>query len=221
MSSPDTPLSRIAARFGYHLDDNALMTPANLPAVDIQAAALCATLIENVDAVTDPDLRYALSQDREAARLTGGLDDTVAAIEHAYRAVAALLDTAVSAGMVRQRGTDGARVPADPDTWMPVVVRVAGSHGGPYPCQVMRHRRWNGWAIPRFTRDVTVRLLADLTDGWNRHSQHPGYLRGGLRSSVGDAVLASDDENFDFVAPDEHGMYAIGAGRWCWEEWPT
>jgi hypothetical protein len=84
----------------------------------------------------------------------------------------------------------------------------------------MRHRRWNGWAIPRFTRDVTVRLLADLSDEWNRHGQHPGYPRGGLRSSVGDAVLVRDDDNFDFVTPAQHGMYAIGAGSWCWEESP-
>lgn len=214
MPPSHSPLVRVAAQFGYDLDETSLLTDPRAAAAECQAARLCAVLIEHVSGITDTHLRHTISQDPD--HLHGVVADTVAAIEHAWRAIAVLLATAVTTGAARQLAPGGTHA-ADPG-WRPAVVRIAGAHGGPYPCQI-GPRHWNGWAKPRFTRDVVARLVADIGEQWRRDGEHPDSLPARLLEG-GDVLLLHDEGVREVVAPDDDDMYAVGAGAWTWDEWP-
>lgn len=82
-----------------------------------------------------------------------------------------------------------------------------------------RARDWNGWARPRFTRDVAARLVADWTEQWRRDGGHPDSLPGRLLEG-GDVLLFHDEGVQEVIAADDDDMFAVGAGAWMWEEWP-
>ncbi|WP_425721464.1 hypothetical protein [Micromonospora sp. DT233] len=210
-----SPLVRVAAQFGYDLDEAALLADPRVITTDTRSARLCAVLIEHLSTIMDTDLRFTISRDPD--RLHGVVADTVTAIEHAYRAIAALLAAAVTTGAVRQLVPGGTRA-VDFSPWRPAVVRVAGAHGGPYPCQV-RPEHWNGWAALRFTRDVTARLMADLHEEWRRDGRQLGTIPGQLLAS-GDVLLLHDEGVRELITPDDDDMFAVGAGTWTWQEWP-
>ncbi|MFV2019431.1 hypothetical protein [Micromonospora sp. LOL_023] len=215
MPPSKSPLVRVAAQFGYDLDETSLLTDPGVPATDTQAARLCAVLIEQASYINDPGLRYTISQDPDYVH--GIVADAATAIERAYRAVAVLLSTAVSTGAARLLTPGGSRA-AVASPWRPGVVRIAGAHGGPYPCQIWQ-AGWNGWARPRFTRDIVARLMADLDEDWHRSGQHPDSLAGQLLED-GNVLLFHDEGVQEVIHPDDDDMFAVGAGTWTWEEWP-
>jgi hypothetical protein len=76
-------------------------------------------------------------------------------------------------------------------------------------------QRWNGWAMPYFTKETGLRLMAEMP---------------GLKFDEEANAFTSEDENLD----DEESLvtfpaetldvdrvavtvYAIGAGSWCWD----
>ncbi|WBB48451.1 hypothetical protein O3597_25775 [Verrucosispora sp. WMMA2044] len=215
MPPSHSPLVRVCTLFGYDLDETALLADPRVATTDIQSARLCAVLIEHVTGITDAHLRYTISQDPDD--LDGIVADTVTAIGRAWRAIAMLLATAVGVGAARQLTPTGSR-DADGEPWRPAVVRISGTHGGPYPCQI-GPPRWNGWDRPRFTRDVVARLMADLDAQWRRDGSLPDFLPGQLLAS-GDVLLLHDAGVREFVGPDDDDLFAVGAGTWNWEEWP-
>ncbi|SCL20398.1 hypothetical protein GA0074692_0858 [Micromonospora pallida] len=210
-----SPLVRVATQFGYDLDETSLLADPRVAATDTQSARLCAVLIEHVSGTADAALRYTISQDPDY--LGGVVADTVTAIERAWRAIAALLAAAVTAGAARQLTPDGTRA-ADSSSWRPAVVRIANASGGPYPCQV-GPQHWNGWARPRFTRDVVARLTADVDEQWRHDGAQPDSMPGQLFVS-GDVLLLHGEGVREVIAPDDDDMFAVGAGTWMWEEWP-
>lgn len=215
MPPSHSPLVRVAALFGYDLDETRLLADPRAATTDTQSARLCAVLIEHVNGTLDTNLRYTISQDPDV--LDGIVADTATAIEHAWRAIAVLLATAVSTGAARQLTPGGTRA-AGSSPWRPAVVRIAGNHGGPYPCQI-GPQRWNGWARPRFTRDVAARLVADLNEQWHRGAT-PLDSRPGRLLANGDVLLLHDEGVREIVAADDDDMFGVGAGTWMWQEWP-
>jgi hypothetical protein len=47
-------------------------------------------------------------------------------------------------------------------SWVPAIVAI-DEHMGPYAAQILVDQRWNGWVVPRFTREVAQQVVADLT----------------------------------------------------------
>ncbi|WP_416901333.1 hypothetical protein [Micromonospora echinospora] len=210
-----SPLVRVATQFGYGLDETSLLADPRVAATETRSARLCAVLIEHLSTATDTNLRYMISQDPD--HLDGVVADTATAIERAWRAIATLLAAAVTTGAARQLTQGGTRA-ADSTPWRPAVVRIAGANGGPYPCQT-GPQHWNGWARPRFTRDVVTRLMDDLDEQWRRDGAQPGALPGHLLAS-GDVLLLHGEGVREVIAPDDDDMFAVGASTWTWEEWP-
>ncbi|MFI7492956.1 hypothetical protein ACIBXA_31745 [Micromonospora echinaurantiaca] len=205
----------MAAQFGYDLDEIQVLAGRPAAAVDCQVAQLCAVLIEHVTGVADATLRYTISQDPD--QVHGVVADTVAAIALAWRAIAVVLAAAVTTGAARQSATSGTHA-TDSGLWRPAVVRIAGTHGGPYPCQI-GPQDWNGWARPRFTRDVVARLVADIGEQWRRAGEHPDSVPARLLAG-GEVLLRHDEDVQEVIGPDDDDMFAVGAGTWVWEEWP-
>lgn len=84
-----------------------------------------------------------------------------------------------------------------------------------WPASIVKGQRWNGWAIPGFTRDVAQQIADYLNAA-------PGD--GGVRCEwgAGDALYVTEnkgtkDEYTERAGPDD-GLYWIGAYSWCWTE---
>jgi hypothetical protein len=75
-------------------------------------------------------------------------------------------------------------------------------------------RRWNGWARPRFRREVTDAILTWLTDVHDpdRGRHDTGHFDGDTL-----VLLEAEDQYQTTVTPDHDGRYPVGAGGWCWE----
>jgi hypothetical protein len=67
----------------------------------------------------------------------------------------------VAAGTVRWEVRALPR-PSPPAQWIPVQVELAGLAGG-YAGEIVDNRAWRGWCLPRFTREVATRIVADLS----------------------------------------------------------
>src|SRR5207302_8388293 len=46
-------------------------------------------------------------------------------------------------------------------SWVPAMVAI-GEDMGPYAARILADQRWNGWVVPRFTREVAQQVVADL-----------------------------------------------------------
>lgn len=211
--TPPRALHRVASQFGY-----ALTNPAQLqiPTADVAAAHLCAAIVEATDlAGTDQrDLRRLLATAEPLAAATAS--STLTAVTAAYQGVAAMLRRLAAGNALRQLQPGGRSTPATGRRWTPAVVRVAGTYGGPYPGQIRTDRTWNGWQIARFTRGTTLRLMQDLAEA----PTSAGPLLS-LHELSQTATLLSRSGDGDVTIPaDQDGMFAIGAGLWCWDEWP-
>lgn len=101
--------------------------------------------------------------------------------------------------------------PTDPE-WTPALVAIDDLLG-PYPTQVRVGRTWNGWAIPRFTREVAARIAADTQRLASDSLSGPVEMV----YVVGDQVrITHHSDNEELVEPDQDGMYGVGAGAWTW-----
>jgi hypothetical protein len=96
--------------------------------------------------------------------------------------------------------TTGPYVPAQ--VWLDDAIR-------PMLAEVHGDRRWNGWAIPRFTREQAESIAefcntddSDLAMWWD-----------------GDVLVCRDEQGVevDRWAPDSLGGYAVGASSWVWD----
>jgi len=89
---------------------------------------------------------------------------------------------------------------------------------GPYPAEVDQDQRWNGFAIPRFTRDVAERIVREICSDGDDTTYTEWHWEGDVM------VIGVDPEAYDEPSPDERfepdsdGMYAIGAWSWCWDD---
>jgi hypothetical protein len=110
--------------------------------------------------------------------------------------------------------------------------KVAIDDDGPWPAQISPYR-WNGWAVPRFTREVMEQMVPYF------NGQHEHYKAQGSPDACpavmwdGDNVIMHeyawpDEETgqpytVTVIEPDEEGRYHFGDG-WTWqtiaEDWP-
>jgi hypothetical protein len=74
-------------------------------------------------------------------------------------------------------------------------------------------RRWNGWARPRFRREVAEALLTWLTDV---HDPDQGWRDTGHFDGDTLVLVEAEDQYQTTVSPDRDGRYPVGAGGWCW-----
>lgn len=82
-----------------------------------------------------------------------------------------------------------------------------------YPAQI-NIQRWNGWAAPRFTREVAEQVAIDAArDG--------DYSDWGWEDDVL-VIVSENNPHIDDVrlvyAPDQDGLYHVGSWEWTWEE---
>jgi hypothetical protein len=109
------------------------------------------------------------------------------------------------------------------------IAKVSLDDLGPYDAEVADFR-WNGFAVPRFSREVAERVVADITAAnaetiasvpsavhevtfveWVEDAQCEGQMNVLLTDFRG-----TPDEMRDLVTPDGDQMYAIGGCSWCW-----
>jgi hypothetical protein len=104
--------------------------------------------------------------------------------------------------------------------WIPAHVAI-DTVLGPYPAQVAAGEHWNGWAVPRFTREVVERIAADthaLAERLDPDTVVLVRLRGRRAELVTDP--GTGEEAIKTVTPDADGRYAIGARAWTWDVVP-
>jgi hypothetical protein len=78
---------------------------------------------------------------------------------------------------------------------------------GPFVAEVLRDRRWNGWACPRFTREQAQQIAEASPDH-------------GAWSWEGDVLVCVDSSGVaepERWEPDADGKYAVGAFAWIWD----
>lgn len=85
-----------------------------------------------------------------------------------------------------------------------------------FPAWVSPYGRWNGFAVPTFSRDVAARVV----DWTNRlHAEDPDGAA--WACWYGEDILLLETEWEEYgptrIAPDEHGRYHIGDG-WTWDD---
>ena len=104
-------------------------------------------------------------------------------------------------------------------SWVPALVAI-GEDMGPYAAQILADQRWNGWVIPRFSREVAQRVVADLNAVNAAGDVDP--FEAELARFDGDNILiiqapGTDEEQIvERVTPDAEGRYRLGGYRWCW-----
>jgi hypothetical protein len=110
--------------------------------------------------------------------------------------------------------------------------KVAIDEAGPWPAQISTYR-WNGWAVPRFTREVMEQMVPYF------NGQHELYKAQGSPDAC-PAVMWRGNEvvmheyaypdketgqpyTVDVIKPDDEGFYHFGEA-WTWqtveEDWP-
>lgn len=73
---------------------------------------------------------------------------------------------------------------------------------GPFPAEVLADT-WNGWACPRFTREVAEQIV----EVCNLTEDMPTFTFDG-------PAIVGDGERY---MPDQDGLYGLGAFAWTWE----
>jgi hypothetical protein len=92
---------------------------------------------------------------------------------------------------------------------------------GPFRAEVATFTRWNGWAAPRFTREVANEIVTAITEQTERlHNPDDDQL-----VWDGDAIIHThlpylDEEGYapERVEPSDDGWYSIGSHEWTWIE---
>jgi hypothetical protein len=89
----------------------------------------------------------------------------------------------------------------------------------PFPPEfpaLVEPRRWNGWVVPRFRREV-AELVVDWVTEWNEPQP---YGENDVLSWVGDVIVVTHPqygpEEVTRVEPDARGYYPLGACEWTW-----
>jgi len=106
-----------------------------------------------------------------------------------------------------------------PPAWEPARVEIDEGLG-PYDAEILTGQRRNGWVIPRFTRDVAVRVAADIATANTAPHVHP--LDAQVLRFDGDDVLlvhapgTPEEQVLERVEPDADGRYGICGFRWRW-----
>jgi hypothetical protein len=109
--------------------------------------------------------------------------------------------------------------------WREGVVRIDGF--GPFPAEIDTQVRWNGWACPRFTREIAEQIAeASTKPPPGNPSLPPDYSSWHWRADV--LVMKVNPEvtdygpvesdYFDEWAPDDDGKYHVGAYAWTWDD---
>ena len=116
-------------------------------------------------------------------------------------------------------GEDGATVeplpPLPADRWRPAVVGITDVIPD-VPCEIDTAWRWNGFACPRFTREVAeVVAEASATKGDYIAWRWEGEAMVLVRPADPYEPEAGDEE--ETYAPDADGRYHLGANCWTWE----
>lgn len=94
---------------------------------------------------------------------------------------------------------------------------VAIDDGPTFPAYVLQGARWNGWALPYFTKDVAQQVM----DWTNKLAGEDPEAWAAARWDDDNIVLSyADDPEYSRIEPNEHGRYGIGARAWCWSEKP-
>lgn len=115
---------------------------------------------------------------------------------------------------------------AETARWVPARVEIH-DFAGPYDAEILDGETWNGWVIPRFTREVAELLMADVnaatpsdiadereTLQWSPNGRAIQMIRTMWDAAGDDGVPETSVET---IEPDADGRYAIGARAWIWE----
>lgn len=103
--------------------------------------------------------------------------------------------------------------PATPSAYAVTQISAEWLPGGMSVPAYSNGMRWNGWAMPFFTKDAGLSLLKFM----------PALRYDGIRDAFvsKDADAHDEEEVFSEVPLVIEGLpiktYAIGAGSWCWE----
>ena len=74
--------------------------------------------------------------------------------------------------------------------------------------------RWNGWAIPYFTKEVALEIVAQMPDHLRYSEDIDAFVYNDLEAT-GDE---SCNEYFGADYIDGEKYYSIGGCSWCWDE---
>jgi hypothetical protein len=111
--------------------------------------------------------------------------------------------------------------PIEPVPWAPGTVTLwMGLRDGRYPqyaAEIDQRQRWNGFACPRFTREVAEQVAIDSCNGGDYKAWR---WDGDVLVLVPDEEISGYTEE-DRWAPDDTGKYHVGSWQWCWDEPPT
>lgn len=79
-------------------------------------------------------------------------------------------------------------------------------------------RRWNGWARPRFSRDVAEHIATwvNADDGDRTATLH--WEGEALVHAYLSQAIEDPDYEPQRYEPDTEGRYSVGAGSWIWED---
>lgn len=105
--------------------------------------------------------------------------------------------------------------------WRAATVTTTGERA--YPGEVDTQGRWNGWARPRFTREVAEQVVvesvveyADWYSGWHWRGDVLVLLPG--PEAADPANPAEVEDCTEEWGPDADGRYHVGAWAWTWHE---
>lgn len=79
---------------------------------------------------------------------------------------------------------------------------------------ISEKNRWNGWAIPYFTKEVADKIAESMMERSNDVVKYRKDLNGYLAVLEG----SSDLEQFSAETIDGMELYSLGGGSWVWEE---
>ena len=90
--------------------------------------------------------------------------------------------------------------------WLPDHVTIDGDPT--FPAEIDTTTRWNGWACPRFTREVAERVMVMVT------------ADGSTWRWDGDVLVLTmlDADEPERWEPDADGRYHVGSWSWVWTE---
>jgi hypothetical protein len=93
--------------------------------------------------------------------------------------------------------------------------KVAGDWAeAEYEALIADHR-WNGWAVPRFSRQVVDQIISGINADTEDAGEGP-YLYWTTSGSL--VIDTNEGEEVEVLDPDPEGLYPLGAWAWCWYE---
>lgn len=107
--------------------------------------------------------------------------------------------------------------PVKKERLRPARVTIDGEPGHIYPCVVMADQRWNGFAIPAFTRGQVQAVIEEVNSYDPGVSSRLYWLPNG-RLVEWAPGYGDDDPYVQDVGPDEDGLFWPGAFAWTWTE---